>query len=89
MRQIPQGHIMLKEKFCSNLDQNIDDNVVEKLKTTSCYAPYYAWDWYGDVWFEENKFHCRVMAYGNVVGTVCAETPEELVRLVSDKYGRD
>lgn len=75
------------EDFCSNFDGEINFDIAEKLKAGDVYATYPSRDWFGLVYYEDNKYKCCVKRYQSVVGTVEGSTPEELKENVCDKYG--
>jgi hypothetical protein len=76
-----------EENVCSNFDGLINKNVVQELIDNNCKAGYPAWEWYGIVWHQDNRFHIKVKRYGSVIGEHDYETMEELRDDVSEKYG--
>ena len=79
----------LTDEFCSNFDGIINYDVVEMLKTSNICAEFTAWDWFGRVYYYDGLFFCEVWRYGDKIGLVQASTPEELVELCQENYGRD
>jgi hypothetical protein len=71
----------------TNLDGSIDRETEKKIKGKKLYASYPAWNFYGGVWWEANQWHCAVKQYHHFMGTLSADTLEELMEEVSDKYG--
>ena len=73
----------------SNFDHTIDDGLPELLKENEgkSYAKYYGWNFFGEVWYENKKFTCQVWVYSVPRGEIEAETLEEIMELVRDKYG--
>jgi hypothetical protein len=87
VKNIPEDYIELSTEVASNFDHTYDKEVAERLQEGGFYAGYPAWDWYGSVWFEDGQFHCRVKRYREHIGTVSADSMEELMKETSDKYG--
>lgn len=71
----------------SNFDFKIEDGTEDELRAGNVYCGYSAWDFFGDVWFEDGMFHCYVMIYGGHVDTISAGSLHELMELCSDAYG--
>jgi hypothetical protein len=71
----------------SNFDHSIDKKIETQLKNKLSYADYPGWDFHGTVWYENDMFHCKVMQYRCHVDTISAETLDEIMEEVSDKYG--
>lgn len=91
MKNIPSDYSYASSEltFASNWDGKLDLAVAKALTLAKVTAAYYAWDWYGTVWFEDNKYHCLVMQYCKHVNTISADTPDELQKIVCDAYGYD
>lgn len=88
MRIPPKNREYAGSAFCSNFDGAIINREVAGLLTAEKhYADYPAWEWHGDVWFEDGQFHCYVMRYHVHVDTVSADDVEELQKVVCDKWG--
>ncbi len=71
----------------SNSDHSIDDGLDAALRKEKDYAQHAAWDFCGYVWFEGGLFHEEVWQYHVHVDTLSADTLEELMNVVNDKYG--
>ena len=77
------------ENICSNSDHEINYDVVKALmensgKMMSCYP---GWNFYGNVYYRDNQFHCEVWVHGSVSETISEDTFEELKFEVCLKYG--
>ena len=77
------------EEVCSNFDGIINQTVVDELIHNNCWSEYPAWNWWGKVWHNGEKFHIEVRFYGSVVGTYDAATMEELRQIVCENHGQD
>jgi len=69
----------------SNFNREID----RKLKLGNCYAGYPAWNFYGEVWYENNQFHCEIWRYHCHIDTISVDTLEEIMEEASENYGWD
>lgn len=76
----------------SNCDHSIDDGLAESLKEDgNNLATYYAWDFCGYVWWDSEKqqFICQVWRYNVPQEEIAADTLENLMDIVSVKYGEE
>lgn len=71
----------------SNFDNKIEENAEELLKASKVYGVYSAWDFNGNVWFEDGKFYCEVWQYRFHIDTIEANSLEEIMEMCSEKYG--
>ena len=79
--------IELDECLMSNFDHVVNQDVAQRLRDGNCYAAYPGWNFHALVWFADGKFFCEIWRYRSYVESFCAESPEDLMRAVSDKYG--
>ena len=75
------------EPVMSNFDHTIDDAAERLLKQNKVYSGYPAWNFHGDVWFEDGKFYCEIWQYHNHVNTVEASTLQEIMDTCCEFYG--
>lgn len=80
---------MLDEALMSNFDREVDRDVARQLRDGQVMAKYAGWNFNADCWFADGLFHAAVYRYHAHCDTMSAETPEELMTLVSDEYGWD
>lgn len=73
----------------SNYDGEVNREVEAQLRAGHFLAKYPGWDFNGDCWFAEGKFHCAVYAYHVHRFTVVGDTPEEIMAQVREVYGTD
>ncbi len=66
-----------------------DEKICDSLKKEKMFAQYSGQDFCGLVWFDKRKkkYFCEVHCYHSHVDTKEADTPEELMEEVSEKYG--
>lgn len=79
------------EMGMSNYDHTIDQGFAEALqcrpgKVFGCYA---GWNFNGIVWFLDGSFWVEVWVYKSPQEIIEAESLDELMQIVCDKYGRD
>ena len=86
MKTLPEGLIDLGACM-SNFDHAFESDKLDKVKAGGHSCGYAGWEFWGDVWYEDGKFHCQVKRYHQHIDTITAPTPAELMVNVSDKYG--
>ena len=67
--------------FDSRLSADLQDNPGKVVAT------HFAWNFNGNIWFEDGKFHESVFVYHQLQKVVTADTIEDLVTAVNDEYG--
>jgi hypothetical protein len=75
------------EEHMSNCDHKIDEGMEEKLRSGQFLGSHAAWDFWGDVWFQNEQFHERVKRYRVIQGVYSADSLEELMEKVNNKFG--
>ena len=81
------GFDKLNDDVMSNFDHEINKDIEVRLKNEKVYSGYPGWNFHGEVWYEQNQFHCEVWVYGSIKEVISEDTLEELMESVSDKYG--
>ena len=81
------AHLELCGYGMCNLDRSIDAELEGALKSGKYYGKHSAWDFNGDVWYQDGKFYEEVWIYRRPYATYCADTLPELMRFVNDKHG--
>jgi len=71
----------------SNSDHEMPEGADKELRKGTHWMPHYAWDHYGYVWFEDGKFHERVMRYQVYVGTISGKSLRALIDAVNRECG--
>jgi hypothetical protein len=71
----------------SNFDCKVDTEVADRLRKEQVIASYTGYNFYAYCWFQDGLFHADVWLYSSHVDTMSAETPEELMKEVSDEFG--
>lgn len=72
----------------SNFGHTIDKGFADTLKQRSgVFGRHYGWEFNGRVWFERGQFHEEVWRYHSPREVILANTLEELMEKVNDKYG--
>ena len=73
----------------SNFDHSIDKGLEELLKEHAGqkYVYHAAWNFSGYVWYEKGRFHDQVWIHEAPLEEFEADTLEELMSLVNEKYG--
>lgn len=75
------------DKEMSNFDCVIDDGMEDALRTGGCYGKHSAWNFNGDVWFQDGQFHEWIWVYGSPRALVSASTLRELMQKANWRYG--
>ena len=88
---IPKSYVEYPDSIMSNCDHEIENEVVDILKREKRWASYPGWNFWGGVWWnrKRKKWACMVKCYREHVNTIYADSPEELMKEVSDEYGYD
>ncbi len=86
MLTIPEDYTEYPKEVMTNFDHTIDKKVAKLLKKEKLYAQYSGWDFHGNVWFN-NKWYCMIKCYCVHRETIEADTLEEIMTMVSKKYG--
>jgi hypothetical protein len=73
----------------TNFDGTIDDGFAEALKESpgGVFGSHSGWDFYGEVFFFDGKFHEEVWVHNSAREIITADSLEELMVEVSSKYG--
>lgn len=87
MKKVPDSYIEYPEEIMSNFDHKIELDIVDHIKGKLLFSGYPGWDFYGDVWFEDNKWHCQVKSYSTHVATYSSENIEDLKEQVCSNHG--
>lgn len=80
---------MLDDELMSNFDHEVNQQMAQRLRHDQVTARYPAWNFFAHCWFADDQFHAAVLVYHEHVGSFSADTPEELMKAVSDAYGWD
>ncbi len=90
MKHIPEDFTEYNgETIMSNCDGIVIQETVDAIKDKKFYSGYPAWDFYGEVWYQDKQWHCQIKCYMIYQETISADTPEELMIAVSSKYGSE
>lgn len=75
----------------TNCDLSIDDGFADALKSApnKVFGRHSAWEFNGQVWFADNKFHEEVWRYGTIIATYSENSLEELMETVNSNHGLD
>lgn len=71
----------------SNSDHEMPEEAAKELRKGTHWMPHYAWDHYGYVWFEDGKFHEKVMRYQAHVDTISGKSLRAVIDSVNRSYG--
>lgn len=76
-------------ELMSNFDHEVDHEVAQRLRSEEVLAGYPGWNFYATCWFADGQFHAEVSCHGVHRATISAETPEKLMKMVSEAFGSD
>ena len=71
----------------SNFDHTIDDGFEKALRENKVFGRHSGYEFNGMVWYNDKRFHEEVWRYCAYVETISADTLEELMEKVNDKWG--
>jgi len=75
------------EDIMSNFDNIIVEETAKAIKGKKLYSSYPGWNFCGDVWYQDNQWHCDVWCYGSCNDSVSADTLEELKEKICKRNG--
>ncbi len=84
-----QPELPVIEECMTNFDGSIDEGMDDKLRKGECISEHCAWNFHGDVWFQDGKFREQVWQYHEPVAEFEADTLEELMQEVNEEFGSD
>lgn len=76
-----------RHREMTNFDNSISPGLEEELKSEKVYCHHSAWEFNGDVWYEDGLFHEAVYRYHVFVEHHEAPTLRELMTMVNDEHG--
>lgn len=84
-------NVILRDKPLStfsmtNFDNTIDDGMEAALKA-GFRSEHSAYDFHGDVWYQDGKFYEIIMVYHEAQGVFSASTLRELMIEVNEQFG--
>lgn len=87
----PDSYEDICKDVMTNNDHSICDGAETLLKENEIVARYPGWNFHGYVWWDRNvqRFKCCVYQFHHPVGTIIAETLQEVMDLCCDKYGAE
>lgn len=87
----PENFEAWPEGVMSNFDHEINESVATAIKGQPFFAQYAGWNFCGEVWWDAaaELWCCEVWQYHTHVATISADTLEEIMEEVSDRYGYD
>jgi hypothetical protein len=74
-------------ELMSNFDHKIKNNAEGILKNDRVCGQYPAWNFFGLLWYAENKFKCHIAQYHQHINTIEGDTLQEIMEKASDLYG--
>ena len=89
MLTIPTDFTSTNDAVMTNFDHAIDEDVAKEIKGKPLYAQYAGWNFCGEVWWTGEKWACEIHQWRSHVDTVEANTLQEIMDEVSDRYGHD
>jgi hypothetical protein len=78
----------------SNFDGKVKEGFEDLLRTNKVIGSHAAWNFHGQVWFEGDgdgggMFHETVLVYQVPQATFSADTLENLMKIVNDRFGHE
>ena len=73
----------------TNFDHSVAPGLEEKLKAEKIFCRHAAYEFNGEVWYEDGLFHEKVFRFHVAVAHHEAPTLRELMTLVNDDHGWD
>lgn len=73
----------------SNCDHELDESVAAKLETGNFTGNHIAWNFFGYVWKDENKWCEAVFSFHQLVETISAKSLIEVIQKANERHGGD
>ena len=86
MVDITEGRVSIGA-VATNYDHTVNADIARRLTEEFAYAQYSGWNFCGDVIYENGHYRCQVWRCHTIIDDVSAETVEELMVIISEKYG--
>jgi hypothetical protein len=89
--KLPEDYSEIHDKVMSNLENSINKKVARILKQGKFYSQYSAKNFEGYVWWNKELrcWFCEIWHNHNHIETINAESLEEIMLKVSERYGYD
>jgi hypothetical protein len=71
----------------TNYDHSVDEAVAERLRRGGECGQHTAFDFHAWVWFADGRWHEQVFVHHVPQGSFCADTLQELMKIVNDEFG--
>lgn len=87
----PADYEYYGKSVMSNLDHEINRDIEMVIKNDKYFADYSGWNFHGTVWWDKTsqEWKCEVRCYHQHKETVSGKTLEDIMEIVSKKYGSD
>lgn len=85
--RVPDDFIEFGDVIMSNVDHKIHYDIAEKVKNNKFYSAYPGWNFYGKLWWHDNKWNCEIMCYLCYTITLSSESLEEIMNEACKLYG--
>lgn len=77
-------------EVASNFDHVIDEAIAERLKNEpNTYAEYPAWNFHGTVWYDTDRYKCKIMVHHVDQGVIESNSVKGIMAQASETYGAD
>ena len=86
MKTLPEG-LSCIGIVMSSFDHEIEGGAEERLKKGGCFGGYPGWDFYGEVWWEEDQFYCQIKQYSYHTATLSAATLQGIMEQACERFG--
>ncbi len=85
----PSHYEYFSNDLMTNFDHTIDQEVMEAIKGKPFYAGYTSWNFFGSVWYQDDKWYCQINQYGRHIETLIEDTLEEIMEKACERYGSE
>jgi hypothetical protein len=71
----------------TNYDHSVNHEVADKLRSGQYRAEFTGWNFHAACWYHADRFWAEVSVFGQHRATFDAETPEQLMAAVNERFG--
>lgn len=76
-----------EDPVMTNLGHRTNVMIAKLIKEKLYIGWYVAWDFAGQIWFDDNKYYCVIQQYKENIETIKTDSLKEIMDYCCEKYG--